>query len=93
MNTELVDTDWLDEARHIMRGQTIPEIGRNIKRGGDLERVQQRNRVQLEFEEIRRLGSGVDEGTLAAQRELESVKLREKLDDVINYDNISRSKV
>lgn len=90
---ELVDTDWLDEARRIMQGQTIPEIGRNIKRGGDLERVQQRNRVQLEFEEIRRLGSGVDEGTLAAQRELESVKLREKLDDVINYEKLAAEEI
>lgn len=88
---ELVDTDWIEEAQRIMQGRTTEQISQYVQRGGDLERIQRRNRVQLQFDEMGRLGTGVDEGTLAAQKELESVKQRERLDDVINYQKFAQS--
>lgn len=90
---ELVDTDWIDEARRIMGEQSTQQISQYVQAGGDLERIQRRNRVQLQFDEMGRLGPGIDQNTLAWQKELEGVRQREKLDDVINYQQFAQSEI
>lgn len=90
---ELVDTDWIDEAQRIMQGRTANQISQYVQAGGDLERIQRRNRVQLQFDEMARLGPNVDTTTLAWQKEVEATRQREKLDDVVAYERVARSEI
>lgn len=92
---ELIDTDWLQRARQILNagGVRYSELGPAIRHGAELEEQQSIGRSGLRLQEYARLARETSSKTIESQMLLESIKQREALDDIKQYEKLAGAEI
>lgn len=92
---ELIDTDWLQRAQQILQagGVRYSELGPAIRHGAELEEQQSIGRSGLRLQEYARLARETSSKTIEKQMLLESIKQREALDDIKQYQRLAGAEI
>lgn len=90
---ELVDADWNAIADSLRAGRSTQQFGGRIDYLADLQGQQALNRARLANVELFRAGDEINRDTLGWQTKVESVKQRELLDDVRDFERVALSEI